>query len=154
MAWEPDPDDEIVEMARLAGVPAEELSRWIGHGWYRAGLRDLVSDLPDRWFAAGDPPQVLLRILPYRLEVAGARIHWNGQTPELQPVHAVGRPRDGNLDEELEWLAVQLLDAGKRSQRRFTFCRFCRTVCAPEHLFQAKPPVCHGCGSRYFDVVY
>ncbi|HEY4753695.1 MAG TPA: hypothetical protein VIH37_10430 [Candidatus Limnocylindrales bacterium] len=161
MEWFDDPgEDQIEAIARLMHLPAELLGLSIGGGWSRCTVTLETPETSDSlrgdalWFCAGEPVQVLLRVERHWFDVAQARIGWSGQLPQLYPVDLVRRERRDDVEEDLAWLERETLGAAKRSQERFAFCRFCRTIAAPEQLFRADPPVCHGCGSRYFGAVY
>lgn len=148
------PRDTTQELADRVGLPIEEFLEVFGGGWR---LREAAgwSERPDAgepWHLAGEPPQLALRAsYDGAVELGMPDGEWEGTcglgwvVHDRQVIHA--DPLD--LPEQAAPVVARLL---KRRRSRFRYCRYCRTLMAPEHRF--GDGLCQGCAGRWLGVVY
>lgn len=120
-----------------------------GRGWQPVDLAEDADDegVERRWYVAGEPPQVLLGVdrAGEPLLVARPRVTWESWRPLLRP----------DAPHRLDWLgdvAGVLRSVSLARRRTFRWCRYCRTLAAPEH--RHEPDICSSCAEVVLGVVH
>ncbi len=145
-------DDDVTHvLAELLATPADILVEQIGGGWRRVPASD-TDEPPDRtWFVSGHPPQVMIGVGRADVCVAEAAAQWYGHLPELAP-GAILTIHDRTTALAAATLSAAVGEAEQRRRATFRYCRYCRRLVAPEHLFSED--TCHICATRFQGVVY
>lgn len=155
-----EPNERVTRtLAEQLDLPIVDFIGVFGSGWQEvpnpghdydadpAGKGDLLGE----WSIAGEPFQLMLRILRDSacVEVArprgirsGSHAVWLPDASEVIP----GGPR-------LLESAAPVIDALVRKRRQaFRYCSYCRRITAPEDRFSSD--LCYGCASTWHGVVY
>lgn len=146
---DPDPTAGDRELATDLGWDLTALYERAGRGWSRLTSDDTGLPLSDRnWYVAGEPPQVMLGVAkgPEPVVVARPRGVWTSWRLALEPEQP---HRPAHVPEELSGLLAEVATSRRRS---FRWCRYCRSLAAPEH--RTEPDVCSGCAQIVQGVVF
>ncbi len=136
-------------LAHDLDLSLERVYELVGRGWELADLGEReAEDLdPPRWYVAGEPPQVMLGVAQGQtaILVARPRVSWEHWRPTLQPEQL---QRLASLED----LAPALARVAASRRRTFRWCRYCRTLAAPEDRYESN--VCSSCAEVVLHVVH
>ncbi len=154
-----EPQDRTRELALRMGMSALELAELFGVGW----VENVVpvdhavetdpydgADFPlTPWMIAGEPPQLMMRVLDHGVFLAEPRGRWLGVHPlEYEP----SRRQFVSYHELATQGRTVASELVRRRRRRFRYCRFCRRSTPPE--LRDFPDTCMGCAEAWLGLVH
>jgi len=140
-------DDRL--LADDLSMSLEHLYEVAGLGWQLLGDGQVLDESfqQRRWYVAGEPAQVMLGVLGDKepLLVGRPQVKWESHRAVLQP-------QAPEVVNSFDDLAVVLRRVCLARHRTFRWCRYCRTLVAPEE--RTEPDVCMGCATTVQGIVF
>jgi hypothetical protein len=138
-------------LAELLGVPVDEFVRVLGAGWRQE--TSLPEDTHERWFVAGEPPQLALGFDGVDVFLARPFGRWAGTHQLLWHFDSRHRFRSEDVHLRPEGLIETADQIVRRRRRSFRWCRICRELTAPE-WFMRDEGYCMSCTTDHHHVVF
>jgi len=149
-----DSPDLIAELSGMLLESQDDLVYALGGGWI--SVDDLIPHEmrgASRWYAAGDPPLIVLGVRRNSLTLAGGSFLPAGLDgpPRFEARVTHEFERRGGLD--LEALKEATDDIIRGSRRRLKLCRGCRQLTEHTITGPGRLPLCRACAGAYFGTI-